>query len=245
MDLDWSWTMSALYQIYTVIYIFGGVVPYIPQYLELKRLNSIRGFSTYVCLTLLVANILRICFWCVKPFSTPLLVQSGIMVTAMLIMMHQAALILHDEVHQRSPPLSGRSLGALKADRTILNGPIQYFWRWTAFSSYLIFTTAFVVVSTMATSLFSANTVFVQLLGFAALFIEALLGLPQLIKNYQNGSTKGMNIMMVAMWIVGDVAKSVFFMLEQAPLQFPLCGWLQVSLDLVIFAQHFFYTYLK
>lgn len=63
MDFDWSWTMSAIYQIYTLIYIFGGVVPYIPQYLELKRLNSIRGFSTYVCLTLLVANILRICFW--------------------------------------------------------------------------------------------------------------------------------------------------------------------------------------
>ncbi|KAA0190386.1 PQ-loop repeat-containing protein 1 [Fasciolopsis buskii] len=245
MDFDWSWTMSAIYQIYTLIYIFGGVVPYIPQYLELKRLNSIRGFSTYVCLTLLVANILRICFWFVQPFSTPLLVQSVIMVVAMLVMMHRASLILHDELHERSPPLSGGFSGGLKSSRSIFNNPVRYFWQWTTFSSYLIFTIAFVVMSTAVTNLLSNSALFVHFLGFAALFVEALLGLPQLAKNYQNGSTKGMSIMMVFMWTVGDVAKSVFFMLEKAPLQFPLCGWLQVSLDLVIFAQHLYYTYVK
>ncbi|VDP87519.1 unnamed protein product [Echinostoma caproni] len=125
------------------------------------------------------------------------------------------------------------------------DGPSRYFWQWTDFTSYLVFTTAFVLVSTMVTHLFGANALFVHLLGFAALFIEALLGLPQLIKNYQNGSTKGMSVMMVFLWTIGDVAKSVFFMLEHAPLQFPLCGWLQVTMDLVIFAQHFYYTYLK
>ena len=43
--------------------IFGGVVPYIPQYLEIKRTKNADGFSTFVCLTLLVANTLRILFW--------------------------------------------------------------------------------------------------------------------------------------------------------------------------------------
>lgn len=48
--------------------IFGGVVPYIPQYLEIKKSNSAEGFSTFVCLTLLIANILRIFFWYVQMF---------------------------------------------------------------------------------------------------------------------------------------------------------------------------------
>jgi len=43
--------------------IFGGVVPYIPQYRKIRRSRSAEGFSTYVCLVLLVANILRILFW--------------------------------------------------------------------------------------------------------------------------------------------------------------------------------------
>ena len=43
--------------------IFGGVVPYIPQYRTIRRTRDAEGFSTFVCLVLLVANILRILFW--------------------------------------------------------------------------------------------------------------------------------------------------------------------------------------
>ncbi len=43
--------------------VVGGVVPYVPQYFSLRRTGSTKGFSTYVCLALLVANTLRILFW--------------------------------------------------------------------------------------------------------------------------------------------------------------------------------------
>ena len=43
--------------------VLGGVVPYIPQYLAIRRSQNADGFSTYVCLTLLIANILRMLFW--------------------------------------------------------------------------------------------------------------------------------------------------------------------------------------
>jgi len=43
--------------------IFGAVVPYVPQYKEIKRKEDAEGFSLYVCLTLLIANTLRILFW--------------------------------------------------------------------------------------------------------------------------------------------------------------------------------------
>jgi len=43
--------------------VFGGVVPYVPQYRDIRRTQNAEGFSTYVCLVLLVANILRILFW--------------------------------------------------------------------------------------------------------------------------------------------------------------------------------------
>ena len=46
--------------------IFGGVVPYIPQYRTINKTKDADGFSTFVCFVLLVANILRIFFWSVE-----------------------------------------------------------------------------------------------------------------------------------------------------------------------------------
>ncbi|XP_038246993.1 solute carrier family 66 member 2 isoform X5 [Dermochelys coriacea] len=67
--------------------VFGGVVPYIPQYRDIKRTQNAEGFSTYVCLVLLVANILRILFWFGRHFESPLLWQSIIMIITMLLML--------------------------------------------------------------------------------------------------------------------------------------------------------------
>lgn len=51
-----SWVASAAM-------IFGGVVPYVPQYREIRRSRNAEGFSSFVCLALLLANTLRILFW--------------------------------------------------------------------------------------------------------------------------------------------------------------------------------------
>ncbi|XP_060167152.1 solute carrier family 66 member 2 isoform X6 [Globicephala melas] len=67
--------------------VFGGVVPYIPQYRDIRRTQNAEGFSTYVCLVLLVANILRILFWFGRRFEAPLLWQSVVMILTMLLML--------------------------------------------------------------------------------------------------------------------------------------------------------------
>lgn len=68
--------------------VFGGIVPYIPQYKEIKRTEDTEGFSLFVCLTLLIANTLRIFFWFGKQYELPLLIQSVIMNITMLAMIH-------------------------------------------------------------------------------------------------------------------------------------------------------------
>ncbi|CAH8493117.1 unnamed protein product [Dicrocoelium dendriticum] len=232
---------DSVYSIYTLIYIFGGIVPYVPQYLEIRRLRSVKGFSTFVCLILLIANILRICFWFVQPFSAVILLQSVVMIVAMLVMMRLTASVLSLECQFVPSLLSHKPLSpALR--RTLWGSPIRHFWQWTDFPSYILFILLFTFVASTITYMFSANAMFVGLLGFASLLTEALLGLPQLIKNHRNKSTKGMSVMMVALWTFGDICKSIFFMVEKTPIQFPFCGWLQVALDCAILGQHFFYA---
>uniref|UniRef100_A0A3B5L177 Solute carrier family 66 member 2 n=1 Tax=Xiphophorus couchianus TaxID=32473 RepID=A0A3B5L177_9TELE len=68
--------------------MFGGVVPYIPQYRDIHRTQNAEGFSTYVCLVLLVANILRILFRFGRYYDDALLWQSIIMICTMLVMLN-------------------------------------------------------------------------------------------------------------------------------------------------------------
>lgn len=68
--MDWiindeqGWTLGDLvgYSAATAM-IIGGIIPYIPQYKQIKRTQDPEGFSLLVCLTLLIANTLRILFW--------------------------------------------------------------------------------------------------------------------------------------------------------------------------------------
>lgn len=54
---SWLGPMSSLAM------IIGCVMPFVPQYITIHKYNDSSGFSTYVCLTLLLANIFRVAFW--------------------------------------------------------------------------------------------------------------------------------------------------------------------------------------
>lgn len=69
---------------------------------------------------------------------------------------------------------------------------MRYFWKWTDFRSYVEFIAAFTLATSVATYFFVGYTVYVELLGFASLLTEAMLGLPQFYDNYVSKSTLGM-----------------------------------------------------
>ncbi|XP_073706293.1 solute carrier family 66 member 2-like [Garra rufa] len=85
-NMESSWTL--LSWMASGVMVFGGAVPYVPQYQEIQKTNNAEGFSTRVCLVLLIANILRIFFWIGKQFELPLLLQSVVMILTMLAMLH-------------------------------------------------------------------------------------------------------------------------------------------------------------
>ncbi|MEQ2264605.1 hypothetical protein XENORESO_013882, partial [Xenotaenia resolanae] len=85
-DMEGSWTLLSLFS--SFLMVFGGALPYIPQYQEIQGSSNTEGFSTRVCLVLLIANILRIFFWIGKQFELTLLLQSVVMILTMLAMLH-------------------------------------------------------------------------------------------------------------------------------------------------------------
>ncbi|XP_011554628.1 solute carrier family 66 member 2 isoform X3 [Plutella xylostella] len=209
--------------------IIGGVAPYVPQYKQIKKTQDAEGFSLYVCLALLVANTLRILFWFGKRYEIPLLIQSIVMNATMFVMIHLCV-----TVRKKNQIIRARERIFTDMDR-------KYFWAWTDFQSYLDCMLVFSVVGAAITYLLIEFSPFVELIGFLAVFTEAMLGAPQIAKNLRNKSTEGMSLSMVVMWTCGDVFKTAYFVLREAPPQFWICGSLQVTLDLVILFQVWLY----
>jgi hypothetical protein len=61
---SWAWEVATLVAntLFSVLFVFGQVVGYIPQYLDIRNGKG-EGFSSLVSLVLLAANTLRIFFW--------------------------------------------------------------------------------------------------------------------------------------------------------------------------------------
>ncbi|XP_011938974.1 PREDICTED: PQ-loop repeat-containing protein 1 isoform X2 [Cercocebus atys] len=223
-----DWLLVPLHQLVSwgaaAAMVFGGVVPYVPQYRDIRRTQNADGFSTYVCLVLLVANILRILFWFGRRFESPLLWQSAIMILTMLLMLKLCTEVrVANELNARR--------------RSFADFDPHHFWQWSSFSDYVQCVLAFTGVAGCITYLSTDSTLFVETLGFLAVLTEAMLGVPQLYRNHRHQSTEGMSIKMVLMWTSGDAFKTAYFLLKGAPLQFSVCGLLQVLVDLAILGQ--------
>ncbi|XP_063052907.1 solute carrier family 66 member 2 [Engraulis encrasicolus] len=216
-----SWLASS-------VMVLGGSVPYVPQYQEITRSGNTEGFSTRVCLVLLIANILRIFFWIGKQFELTLLLQSVVMILTMFAMLHLCCSI------------QGSNRVSTKQHR-ISDLDLRYFWCWTSFEDYVIFCFGFTVACALLTFFFLDSLLFVEALGSLAVLFEAMLGLPQLMQNFQNRSTRGMSVKMVLLWMAGDVFKTAYFVLNESPAQFCVCGGLQILIDIAILLQVVYY----
>lgn len=104
----------------------------------IKRTQNAEGFSNYVCLTLLIANILRIEFWFGKHFETPLLVQSIVMIICMLVML-EICIRVHSKSLRHHLPISQQNSPTIKDassdmhEKKFTDFDVEYFWKWTTY----------------------------------------------------------------------------------------------------------------
>ncbi|XP_076638074.1 solute carrier family 66 member 2 [Colletes latitarsis] len=209
--------------------IFGGIIPYVSQYREIKKRENAEGFSLYVCLALLIANTLRIFFWFGKHYEIPLLLQSIFMIITMFIMIK-----LCITVQNKSQMIKAR-------EHVFTDFDINFFWKWTNFQSYLNFMLLFGALVGILTYLLVDVPIFVETVGLLAVLTEAMLGVPQFLCNVTNKSTNGMSTFMVTMWTLGDTLKTCYFIMREVPIQFEICGMLQIMIDVAILAQVYIY----
>ena len=84
---------------------------------------------------------------------------------------------------------------------------------------------------------------YVEMLGFVSLGIEATLPIPQFISHYRTKSVAGFRPSVVIAWLIGDFFKTCYFIFGGANIswQFKACAVVQSSFDLGIAFQFWIY----
>ena len=89
----------------------------------------------------------------------------------------------------------------------------------------------------------SENPLYVETIGFSGVALEAAVPGFQVFRNFRNRSVKGFSELVLLVWFTGDICKIGYHLYFGNPIQFVLCGIVQVTFDLILFYQ--FYKYSK
>lgn len=120
---------------------------------------------------------------------------------------------------------------------------LQRFWDWPYLIDYITFCIFISLFICIFYSIFGMNNkLVIEMIGYMAILTESMIGIPQVVENYRNKSAENLSILMVSIWLTGDILKILYFFRFQAPFQFFVCGFFQLSIDFCIISQIFYYN---
>jgi len=137
--------------------------------------------------------------------------------------------------------MNRRSVPSEKRKSLFKGHGISHFWRWDDLMSYMTTLLLFTAFAASITVIFTPYPIFLEGLGMLTLSIEACLGLPLLAKNFRLKSTKGLSGIMVSLWVIGDIIKTIYFIVLDCPPQFYVCSSVAFTVDIVILSQICYY----
>lgn len=228
--------------------IASPVTSYADQIVSIHRNKSSDGFSLDIPLIMLVASTLKVFYWFGAYYDVALLVQACLMIAVQTVLLKVA-------LDNRPPsgtrggvehrPFSAYSADNILEDLMAGKRPFN-FWRWSTAKPYfqfLAYMSGILLFIHVLLPFVSRTPFYISLIGYVGLAIEAILPLPQIIKNHNARSCKGFRLSVIINWLAGDTMKMSYFFLskEYVPWPFRLCGIFQAICDSYLGLQFYMY----
>jgi hypothetical protein len=239
-----------LMQVFDIFMITAPNIGFIAQIIKFRKMKSSEGFSKFLSFILLMANILRIFFWFGKKFPTPLLYQSILMIIMQLFLLKECLKYANNPgngTHNNKNNSKHNSGIVTIPTNPYLHNPIilwdvKSFWNWPYLLDYAYFLCLFsLCIGFISHVIGFNNSIYVEILGTASASVEAIIGIPQIIKNNKSKSTESLSDFMIYTWVIGDSIKTYYFLQTKSPLQLTCSGLFQLTMDLIILAQIIYY----
>ena len=218
-----------------LLMIFIPSVGYFFQAQKFKQTKSSKGFAKFLCLLLLIANILRVFFWFGKQFSLPLLYQAIVVIISQIYLIH-VYLEYQDDLPIKTEKTISEYL--TKWGETLSPSNI---WNWGDEIEYYKFIIFLIIIFSIICSLGKNSSKFFEILGTISVSCETFIELPQIKENCMSKDTKNLSGAMVFMWFVGDLFKTTYNFIYNSPIQMIIGGIIMNFEDIILSSQVIFY----
>ena len=217
--------------------IFLPSIGYLFQAIKFHKTKSSKGFAKFLCLLLLLGNILRIFFWFGKRFETTLLYQAIVVIISQIYLIHTYL------KYQEDPPLKDNTplMSKLKNWTTTLN-PFKI-WKWKEEIEYLKFIIfLFVAFTIMCIIAGNDNERFFNIIGTLSVGCETFIEIPQIKENCATKNVSNLSSAMVFMWFLGDLFKTAYNIYYNSPMQMIIGGIIMNCEDIILSSQVLLYS---
>jgi uncharacterized protein with PQ loop repeat len=220
-----------------ILMVFLPSIGYIFQAMKFKQTKSSKGFAKFLCLLLLLANILRIFFWMGKRFRLALLIQAVVVIISQIYLIH-----VYLEFQEDQP--------FYNKERTITDYLTNWketlnpkkIWNWVdevEYYKFIIF--LFFIFSVICSLAGFKNTKFFEVIGTISVSCETFIEIPQILENYKTKNTQNLSGAMVLMWFLGDLFKTTYNLMYKSPMQMIIGGIIMNCEDIVLSSQVLIY----
>ena len=216
--------------------IFIPSVGYYFQAMKFKQTKSTKGFAKFLCLLLLIANILRVFFWFGKKFALTLLYQAIVVIISQIYLIH-----VYFEYQDDLPRSKAKTLSESLTNWNETINPMKI-WNWGDEIEYYKFIILFIFTLSIICSMVGIdNTNFYEILGTIGVSCEAFIELPQIKENCITKNTKNLSGAMVLMWFIGDLFKTTYNFIYKSPTQMVIGGLIMNCEDIILSSQVIIY----
>lgn len=217
--------------------------------------KTTNGFSTDVCLIMLISSIFKIVYYLLEPYEVSLFRQALIMVfiqcvllkVALKYMEPPAKLYEQEKVLNQSTTITEAVLTCLKYFDNFYKRPYN-FWQWFDNEfKYWEFLVRFSLIITLVSLVGQNFRFYKHLIGILGLFTESILPLPQILLMHRVRSVKNFKWILLVSWLAGDFLKInyLIFGTDQVSSLFIFAALFQTFLDFFITGQYFYYKKLE
>ena len=221
-----------------ILMVFVPSVGYFFQAMKFKQTKSSKGFAKFLCLLLLLANILRIFFWMGKRFTLTLLFQAIVVVISQIYLIHVYLEFQEDQPFYNKERTITDYLTNWKETLNPKN-----IWNWVdevEYYKFIIF--LFFIFSVMCSLAGFKNTKFFEVIGTISVSCETFIEIPQILENYKTKNTQNLSGAMVLMWFLGDLFKTTYNLMYKSPMQMIIGGIIMNCEDIILSSQVLIYS---
>ena len=231
---------------------FSPSVNYLFQARKFYKTKSSKGFSNFLCLTLLISHTLKVYFWFGKKFKYTLLIQSILVVLIQLYIIYLCIKFKEDKDKNtiKNSINSNDTKAKIKKciNSTFLDWSktfnIKFIWRWNNIIEYYKFYFLVVLLLVIFSFIFGIkNEYYINIIGIISILLETLCCVPQIIEIYKTKNQKNISKLMVFLWLSGNIIKIYYNIMNKSPMQLIIGSYIQAILNFILMNQIFYYYF--